>query len=397
MVAPMTDTTEAAASPAIEGQAGAFPNAELFAPAQAPRLVVKIGSALLIDSQGEIRREWLAALVEDLAERYRAGQRIVVVSSGSIALGSRRLGLARGGRSSLEDAQASAACGQILLAGAWAELLGAHGLVAAQMLLTLGDFEDRRRYLNAAATLERLLSLGAIPILNENDSVATEEIRFGDNDRLAARAAQAAHASALILLSDIDGLYTANPHTDPDARFVPVVSDIEQVRHMASAASASGMGSGGMVAKLEAARIAHAAGITVAIAAGAPMHPLASFARTGHGTVFLAPDPMQARKAWIAGRMKIAGELQVDDGAVTALRTGKSLLAPGITHVEGTFRRGDAVNVVGPDGARLARGLVGYDIDDLRRIAGKRRDAAAAILGYAPRNAVIHRDQLVML
>ncbi|MFA7439703.1 MAG: glutamate 5-kinase [Sphingomonadaceae bacterium] len=369
----------------------------MFAPDEAPRLVIKVGSALLIDADGHIRQSWLEALVADIAVRHRAGQQIIVVSSGSIALGSRRLGLTKGGRRHLEDAQASAACGQILLAGIWAGLLGAHDIIAAQMLLTLGDFEDRRRYLNAAATLERLLSLGAVPILNENDSVATEEIRFGDNDRLAARAAQAAQASALILLSDIDGLYTANPHADPDARFVPVVSDIAGVQHMASAASASGMGSGGMVSKLEAARIAHAAGMPVAIVAGAPLHPLNAFAETGHGTVFLAPDALTARKAWLAGRMHVLGRLTVDAGAASALAAGKSLLAPGIRHVTGEFRRGDAVDVLGPDGALLARGLVGYDAADLTRIAGKRRDAAAGILGHAPRSAVIHRDHLVML
>jgi glutamate 5-kinase len=379
---------------AADGRAPA--PSDLFAPGRAPRLVVKVGSALLIDRRGDIRRAWLETLVADIAARHAAGQQVVVVSSGSIALGSRRLGLARGGRASLEDAQAAAACGQILLAGEWAALLAGHGITAAQMLLTLGDFEDRRRYLNAAATLERLLSLGAVPVLNENDSVATEEIRFGDNDRLAARAAQAAQGSALILLSDIDGLYTANPHTDPDARLLPLVTDIEAVRHMASAESASGMGSGGMASKIEAARIAHAAGVTVAIAAGAPLHPLETFATTGHGTVFPAPDALRARKAWIAGRMHVVGRLRVDAGAAAALRRGGSLLAPGITAVEGVFRRGDALDVVDADGALLARGLVGYDAEDLRRIAGHRRDEAAAILGHAPRGAVIHRDQLVL-
>jgi glutamate 5-kinase len=382
--------TAAAAAPV------AAAGAALFEPGPAPRLVVKVGSALLIDAEGTIRREWLAALCADLAARHAAGQRIVLVSSGSIALGSRKLGLARGGRASLEDAQAAAACGQILLAGAWAELLGSHGLVAAQMLLTLGDFEDRRRYLNAAATLDRLLTLDAVPILNENDSVATEEIRFGDNDRLAARAAQAAGADALILLSDIDGLYTDNPHSNPEARFIAHVGDLDAVWHMASAESHSGMGSGGMVSKLEAVRIAHAAGVTVAIVAGKPPHPLARFAATGHGTVFSAPDALRARKAWIAGRMHVLGRLTVDQGAVDALRAGKSLLVPGIRDVAGSFRRGDAVDVLTPEGVRLARGLVGYDAADLVRIAGLRREAAAEVLGHAPRAAVIHRDHLVL-
>ncbi|MBS3960219.1 MAG: glutamate 5-kinase, partial [Sandarakinorhabdus sp.] len=298
---------------------------------------------------------------------------------------------------SLEDAQAAAATGQILLAGLWAELLGQHGITAAQILVTLGDFEDRRRFLNASATLERLLQLGVIPILNENDSVATEEIRFGDNDRLAARAAQAGGAQALILLSDIDGLYTADPAKDPSARFIDSVPDIAAIAHMASAQSGSGMGSGGMAAKLEAARIAHAAGIPVAIVAGRPEHPLAAFDASGHGTIFTAPDPLRARKAWLAGRMHVAGRLHVDAGAADALASGKSLLAAGVTRVEGDFRRGDAVDVLGPDGHALARGLVGYDAADARAIAGKRSDAIAAILGYAPRSAILHRDQLVML
>jgi glutamate 5-kinase len=265
------------------------------------------------------------------------------------------------------------------------------------MLVTLGDFEDRRRFLNASATLDRLLSLGVVPILNENDSVATEEIRFGDNDRLAARAAQAAGADALILLSDIDGLYTGNPAEDPAAELIPTVSDIAAVAHMASRASSSGMGSGGMAAKVEAARIAHAAGIPVAIVAGKPEHPLAAFDATGHGTIFTAPDPLTARKAWLAGRMQVEGRLTIDAGAARALKAGKSLLAAGLIGIEGQFRRGDAVDVLDEAGKLIARGLVSYDAADARAIAGKRSDALLAILGYAPRSAVIHRDQLVML
>lgn len=375
----------------------ALPPPESLAVFRTGRLVVKVGSALLVGPDGRIRTEWLRSLVADIAAARAAGQQVIIVSSGSIALGSRRLNLPKGGRASLEDAQAAAACGQILLAGHWSDLLSEHGIVAAQMLVTLSDFEDRRRYLNAAATLERLLSLGAVPILNENDSVATEEIRFGDNDRLAARAAQAAQAHALVLLSDIDGLYTGNPHRDPDARFVPLVSDIDSVRHMATAASASGMGSGGMLSKLEAARIAHAAGVTVAIAAGAPMRPLSALLETRRCTVFLAPDALRARKAWIAGRMRVMGAIRIDSGAVDALRSGKSLLAPGILSVTGSFARGDALDILGPDGERVARGLTGYDDADLVRIAGRRRDEIADILGHAPRSAVIHRDHLVLL
>ncbi len=371
--------------------------AAMFAPAAARRLVVKVGSSLLVASDGEVRQDWLKTLVADLAARHQAGQQIMVVSSGAIALGSRRLRLARGGRASLEDAQAAAATGQILLAGLWARLLAEHGIAAAQILLTLGDFEDRRRWLNASATIDRLLSLGVVPILNENDSVATEEIRFGDNDRLAARAAQAGRADAVILLSDIDGLYTANPATDPQAQFIATVTDISAIAHMASRESSSGMGSGGMAAKVEAARIAHAAGIPVLIAAGKPDHPLALFETTGKGTIFTATEALRARKAWLAGRLRVKGRLHVDAGAARALRAGNSLLSAGVTAVEGQFVRGDAVDVVDEAGRVIARGLISYDAADARAIAGKRREVAAAVLGYAPRSAVVHRDQLVML
>lgn len=371
--------------------------ARAFGPEVARRLVVKVGSALLVGPDGALRRDWLSGLVAEIAEARALGQQIVVVSSGAIALGARRVGLAKGGRASLEDSQGSAAIGQILLAGAWGQLLEAHGLIAAQVLVTLGDFEDRRRFLNASATLDRLLALGTVPILNENDTVATEEIRFGDNDRLAARAAQAAGADALVLLSDIDGLYTANPSTDASARLVDTVDDIAAIAGFASPTSASGMGSGGMAAKVEAARIAHAAGIPVAIVAGAPDRPLARFARTGHGTIFPAPHGVSARKAWLAGRMQVEGRLRVDAGATAALAQGKSLLAAGVTDVTGRFRRGDAVDIIGPQGQMIARGLIAYDAADMVRIAGRRSDAISAILGYAPRAAVIHRDQMVML
>ncbi len=374
-----------------------LPRRALFAPAAAPVLVVKVGSSLLVAPDGLTRRDWAASLAADIAACRRAGQQVVLVSSGAIALGSRRLGLPRGGRSSLEDAQAAAACGQILLAGLWSELIGAHGLAAAQMLVTLGDFEDRRRYLNAAATLGRLLALGAVPVLNENDSVATEEIRFGDNDRLAARVAQAAQAGALILLSDVAGLYTADPARDPAARLVADVHDLGEVAGMAGTSSGSGMGSGGMAAKIEAARIARAAGVAVAIASGRGRHPLARFLASGEGTIFHPQAGMTARKAWLAGRMQVAGRLRVDAGAVAALRAGRSLLPAGVTAVEGGFARGDAVDVIGPDGVPVARGLASYDAAEARAIAGRQSDAVAAILGHAPRSAMIHRDQLVML
>lgn len=270
----------------------------LFPAASCPRLVVKVGSALLVSADGAVLRDWLMTLVADIAARVAAGQQVAVVSSGAIALGARRLALPKGGRASLEDAQAAAATGQIVLSQTWAELLGAHGLAAAQMLVTLGDLEDRRRYLNAAATLGRLLGLGVVPVINENDSVATEEIRFGDNDRLAARIAQAAGASGVVLLSDVDGLYDANPHTHPSARHIARVERIDAVAGMADGGSASGMGSGGMVSKVAAARIATAAGAALAIASGRVDHPLDGEVRH---TLFVAERTAPARKAWLAG------------------------------------------------------------------------------------------------
>jgi glutamate 5-kinase len=369
-----------------------------FSPTACPRLVVKIGSALLVDGAGCVRREWLAGVVADIAARHRAGQRIAVVSSGAIALGARRLGLAKGGRASLEDAQAAAATGQIALSHVWAELLHAEGLIAAQILVTLDDLEDRRRYLNAAATLDRLLNLGVVPVINENDSVATEEIRFGDNDRLAARIGQAALANGVILLSDIDGLYTANPGRDPDAKFIPEVRRLDaRIRAMADGGSASGMGSGGMISKLEGARIAMAAGAHLAIVSGKVDHPLAAFEASGRGTVFVAEKRARPRKAWLAGRLTAKGRIHVDAGAARALAQGRSLLAAGATAVEGKFARGDVVDIVGPEEHLLARGLAEYDAADAAAITGKRSDALEAVLGYAPRAAMVHRDHMVML
>ena len=368
-----------------------------LAPAACARLVVKIGSSLLVDPAGAVRREWLATVVTDIAARRAAGQQIVIVSSGAIALGARRLGLERGGRASLEDAQAAAAVGQVGLSAVWEGLLSAAGLTMAQVLLTLGDLEDRRRYLNAAATIDRLLALGAVPVLNENDTVATTEIRFGDNDRLAARAAQAAGAQGVLLLSDVDGLYTANPARDPDARLVPVVRAVTPaIEAMADSGSSSGLGSGGMASKLAAAKIAGAAGIALAIADGRPLHPLARFGAGGCGTIFLGRSGARAKKAWLAGRLTVAGTLTVDAGAVAALKRGKSLLAAGVTQVEGKFARGQVVAIAGPDGI-IGRGLAGYDAADARAIMGLRGEAQAAVLGYAPRAAMVHADHLVLL
>jgi glutamate 5-kinase len=365
----------------------------LFPPASCSRLIVKVGSALLVSPDGAVRRDWLATVVGDIAARVAAGQQVAVVSSGAIALGARRLGLVKGGRASLEDAQAAAATGQIVLSQTWAELLGAQGLTAAQMLVTLDDLEDRRRYLNAAATLGRLLGLGVVPIINENDSVATEEIRFGDNDRLAARVAQAAGAQGVVLLSDVDGLYDANPHTHPGAQHLARVERIDAVAGMADAGSASGMGSGGMVSKIAAARIATAAGANLAIASGRMDHPLAGDPRH---TIFVAERAASARKAWLAGGLTARGRVQVDAGAARALADGGSLLAAGVIGIEGTFGRGDLVSIEGPHGT-IARGLSEYDAVEATRLVGTRSEEQAAILGYAPRAALVHRNHLALV
>ena len=361
-----------------------------------PRLVIKIGSSLLVGPQG-LRRDWLDGLVGELAAARGRGQELIVVSSGAIALGAARLRLDKGGRANLADAQAAAAVGQIALSGLWAQLLGEHGLTAAQLLLTLDDLEDRRRYLNATATLTRLLDLGAVPVINENDSVATQEIRFGDNDRLAARVAQAAGASAVLLLSDVDGLFDRNP-AEPGAQRLPQVRGVTPAIHaMASGGSGSGLGSGGMTSKLQAAEIAERAGIALAIASGLVEAPLARVCGDELGTLFLPLRKAGARQAWLGGRLRLKGALIVDAGAAHALGQGGSLLAAGIAVVEGEFTRGDAVAVLGADGAVLAHGLAEYDAADCRKLIGRKNSEQAALLGYAPRSAVVHRDQMVLL
>jgi glutamate 5-kinase len=369
-----------------------------LSPAACTRLIVKVGSSLLVDAGGAVRREWLATLVADIARRIAAGQQVAVVSSGAIALGARRLKLAKGGRANLEDAQAAAAVGQIALAGVWADLLGDHGLTAAQMLVTLGDLEDRRRYLNASATLERLLSLKVVPIINENDSVATHEIKFGDNDRLAARIGAAAKAQGVVLLSDVDGLYTADPTRDPTAIRIERVTRIDaKVLAMAGTGTSSGMGSGGMASKIEAARIANSAGADLIIISGHENHPLARMDSGGNGTIFVASARTKGRKAWLAGRLTVRGTIHVDAGAARALTSGASLLAAGAYRTEGNFSRGDVVDIAGPDGTPIARGLSEYDAADAARITGLKSNAIAAVLGYAPRSALIHRDHMVRL
>jgi glutamate 5-kinase len=370
--------------------------ADLADKAACPRLVVKIGSSLLVGKQG-LRSAWIEGLVAEIAAARGRGQDVIVVCSGAIALGAKTLGLAKGGRGSLADAQAAAAVGQIALSGLWAELLGRHGLNAAQLLLTLEDLEDRRRYLNATATLTRLLDAGAVPVINENDSVATEEIRFGDNDRLAARVAQAARASAVLLLSDIDGLYDRNP-ADPAAKLLPVVKGVTaEIHAMATGESASGMGSGGMTSKLQAAEIAERAGIALVIANGTPEAPIARVTGQGIGTLFVPRGKAGARKAWLGGRLRLKGGLVVDAGAAKALAGGSSLLAKGVTAVEGTFQRGDAIAIRDEAGATLAHGLAEYAAGECAAILGHHSSEHAALLGYEPRAAIVHRDQLVLL
>jgi glutamate 5-kinase len=365
----------------------------IFPPASTPRLVVKVGSALLVEPDGRARTAWMRELAAGIAARTTAGQRVVLVSSGAIALGARRLGLAKGGRASLEDAQAAAAVGQVVLSAAWADALAAHGLAAAQVLLTLGDLEDRRRYLNASATFERLMALGAVPVVNENDSVATEEILFGDNDRLAARVAAAAAADAVLLLSDVDGLYDRDPLL-PGAIHLPRVDRIDNaIEAMASGGSASGMGSGGMASKVAAARLANAAGVRLAVASGREGRPLMDEARH---TLFAGAAPASRRRAWLVGGLTASGVVRVDQGAVEALRGGASLLAAGAVSLEGRFARGDLLVIEGPGGP-VARGLSEYDAPDAVRLLGKRREEHAALLGYAPRSALVHRDHLALL
>jgi len=366
-------------------------------PRLAGRIVLKIGSSLLVDGAGCARADWLRSIAGEIAGLRAGGQEVVVVSSGAIALGAAKLGLDKGGRATLADAQAAASVGQIALASLWSRSLGTHGLTAAQLLLTLEDLEDRRRYLNAASTLARLLENGAVPVINENDSVATQEIRFGDNDRLAARVAQAARADAVLLLSDVDGLFDRNP-AEAGARLVPVVQGIDQsIRAMADGGSASGLGSGGMVSKLQAAEIAERAGIALAIVNGTHRAPIARAVGEGQGTLFLPRRRDGARKAWLGGRLRVKGVVRVDGGCAAALAEGGSVLAAGITAVEGAFERGDLVEIRDPADGALARGLAEYRAEECRALIGRRSAEQAAVLGYAPRAAVVHRDHMVML
>ncbi len=365
----------------------------------AHRLVVKVGSSLLVAERGEIRRGWLEALAEDVARCRARGQEVILVSSGAVAIGRRHLGLF-GRRLRLEEKQAAAATGQIRLAHAYQETLARHAITVAQILLTPEDTEERRRHLNARATFAQLLSFGAVPVVNENDTVATAEIRFGDNDRLAARVAQMMSADMLVLLSDIDGLYTADPRKDKSARHLPLLREIgPEIEAMAGAAG-PGYSSGGMVTKLAAGRIALAAGCRMVIAEGNPkgaLTPLAAIEAGARATLFLPRgEPSSARKAWIAGALNPSGTVVVDEGALFALRRGKSLLPAGVVAVEGDFERGDAILVRALSGAEAGRGLSAYSSGDVRRIAGHKSGEIAAILGYRGRDEIIHRDDLAV-
>ncbi len=363
----------------------------------ARRIVVKVGSALLVDGEGCLRRHWLEGLARDLRELVDGGARPVIVSSGAVALGRRALGLDRR-MLRLDEKQAAAAVGQIHLAHAWREVLARVGLETAQILITLDDTEARRRYVNARNTFETLLRLGVVPVVNENDTVATAEIRFGDNDRLSARVAVMLEAETLVLLSDVDGLYSADPARSPRAVHLPRVARIDPEIEAMAGDSRTGVGTGGMKSKLAAARIATEAGTTVLLAAGTVNRPLRALREGARHTLFLArTTPRRARKRWIAASLAPAGRIRVDDGAVAALRAGKSLLPAGVRAVEGRFEKGDAVLVVDGEGRAVAKGIVSYDADDARRIAGRRTDEIEAVLGWRGRDELVHRDDLVLL
>jgi glutamate 5-kinase len=361
------------------------------------RIVVKVGSSLLVDAAaGRVREEWLASLAQDIAALHADKRDLLVVSSGAIALGRSVLRLPAG-LLRLEDSQAAAAVGQIALARIWAEVLSRHGITAGQVLVTLQDTEERRRYLNARSTIERLLEWRAVPVINENDTVATNEIRYGDNDRLAARVATMAGADLLVLLSDIDGLYDAPPGENKQAKLVPLVSQITPEIEAMAGAAGSELSRGGMQTKIEAGKIATRAGTHMVIASGRVAHALDAIASGARCTWFLTPaNPVTARKKWIAGSLEPKGTLVIDVGAVAALRRGKSLLPAGVIRVDGQFARGDAVIIRGPDGEEVGRGLVAYDADDAEKIKGRSSADILLILGFEGRTEMVHRDHLVV-
>lgn len=360
------------------------------------RLLVKVGSSLLVDESGQFNRRWLESLADDIAKFQADDHEVLIVSSGAIALGSSVLGINKK-RARLPDLQAAAAAGQVQLVHAYQEVLGKHGIRAAQILLTPEDTENRRRFLNARSTFGRLLDLSVVPIVNENDTVATEEIRYGDNDRLAARVAQLVMADALILLSDVDGLYSADPGADADARHIAEVRNIGSDIVAMAGETRSDIGSGGMATKVQAARIATHAGCSTIIASGAVDHPLQALADGARCTVFRPEGtPAAARKQWLAGLLEVRGKVRIDGGAAKALRSGSSLLPVGVTEIVGDFRRGDVVIVVGPDGTEMGRGLTEYSDSDAARLQGCQSDQIEDRLGYRGRSVIIHRDELVL-
>ncbi|GJE25859.1 glutamate 5-kinase [Methylobacterium organophilum] len=361
------------------------------------RVVIKVGSALLVDrNRGRLRHAWLAALAEDIAELHARGVDVVVVSSGSVALGRTVLGLPPGAMR-LEESQASAAVGQIALARFWSEALGHHGIVAGQILVTPRDTEERRRYLNARATVQKLLDMRAVPVVNENDTVATVEIRYGDNDRLAARVATMIGADVLVLFSDIDGLYTAPPHSDPEARHLPVIERVTEEIEAMAGGPASELSRGGMRTKVEAGKIAVSGGTHMIIADGRGKNPLRAIREGARCTWFLSgSNPTAARKTWIAGSLESHGVLVIDEGAVRALQGGASLLPVGVKALEGSFGKGDAVLIRDERGRILGKGLVAYDSAEAARILGKPSREIADLLGYPGRTEMIHRDDLAI-
>ncbi|TCS60867.1 glutamate 5-kinase [Varunaivibrio sulfuroxidans] len=365
--------------------------------ATARRIVVKIGSALLVDDEtGAVHRKWLAALADDVARLRARGQDVLIVSSGAVAVGRRRLKMQTQALV-LEDKQAAAAIGMVRLAHAYQESLAQHDLTVAQVLLTLDDTENRRRYINARNTLNALLRHGAVPIINENDTVATDEIRFGDNDRLAARVAAMLGADVLVLLSDVDGLYSADPLSDPNARFFPEIRKITPDIEAMAGQARQGVGTGGMVTKLAAAKICLDNGCRMAIAPGKPLGPLTRIEEGARATWFVPEaTPKTARKRWIAASLKPVGALVVDGGARRALEAGKSLLPAGVIAVEGVFMRGDAVVVKTEDGREIARGLMAYPSHDATKIVRLHSADIEARIGYRGRDEMIHRDDLVL-
>ena len=365
------------------------------------RIVVKIGSASLVDQETGIREQWLNSLIRDVAELCAQGVEVLIVSSGSVALGRNQLA-EQGvnispGPLLLKESQAAAAIGQISLCHAYHKALNTHGLTAAQILLTLGDTEDRRRYLNARNTIQTALKWKSVPIINENDSVATAEIRYGDNDRLAARVASMVGADLLILLSDVDGLYTAAPHLDPNAKHIDIVKQVTPEIESMGGDAASEFSRGGMRTKIEAAKIATSAGTTMIITSAAQLHPLSELSNDKKATWFMpSPAPINQRKRWIAGGLDVVGQIRVDEGAMIALESGKSLLPVGVTEITGDFSRGDTVRIISPNGSNIGQGLIEYDSAEAKKIIGLNSEEIARIFGSNIRSALIHRDDMVM-